>query len=211
MRYKSVFLELIVLACLQLAAQGLPAYSLAETESGFSYSVVGEIAILTGYEGNEAQVSIPEKLGGVPVAAVGEEALAGLSADSVSLPRSVHVLCSGAFRGAKMQEVRFSYGLTDICEEAFEGCANLTGAALPETLISLAGGAFRGCHSLLFVTIPESVRIEEDPFPDCPLLATLAMISDHPSLMMAGNKLISRKDSRVLSVLSALSPEDAHD
>lgn len=211
MRCKILKILRLLSGCILLSALLLPRLACAETEGGFSYTVVGSIAVIDGYDGAAELVNIPDTLGGFTVTAIGEEALSGLSADSVSLPRSVSVLQKGAFRGARMREIRFSYGLAMIEEEAFAECENLVGAALPETLETLSGGAFKGCSSLLYVTLPESVRIEEDPFPDCPRLKTLAMVQEHPTLSLIGNKLISREDSRVLSVLHALSPEEDHE
>ncbi len=211
MRYKYRSLRPFLLKLAVVSFLLLPILAFAETEAGFRFSIDGSSAVIEGYEGDSIYVVIPETLGGFPVSSVGEEALAELCADSVSLPRSIRSLRRGAFRGAKIYEIRFSHGLLEIGEEAFMGCVNLIGAALPETLLTLSGSAFKGCSSLLYVTLPESVRIEEDPFPDCPRLATLAMVLDHPTLMMDGNRLVSRVDSRVLSVLQALSAEDAHE
>ena len=179
----------------------LPVY--AETEAGFSFSVEGSSAVVNGYEGDDVYLEVPDVLGGYDVCAIGEEAFANLSAECVSLPRSLRAIRRGAFRRAQIREIRFSQGLLEIGEEAFLSCENLTGAALPETLVTLSRAAFSGCHSLLYVTLPESLRIVEDPFPDCPRLATLAMVQNHPALMLIGNKLVSREDSRVISVLSS--------
>ena len=204
MRYKSICPALFRVYLLLWI---LPFCALSETDAGFVYSVHDSAAVIEGYVGDAAALQIPSALGGFPVAAIGEEALAGLAADSVTLPRGLAELGRGALRHAAVREIRFSSGLIRIGEEAFEGCENLVGAALPESLITLSSAAFRGCHSLLYVTLPESVIIEEDPFPDCPRLATLAMVRDHPTLLLSGNRLISRKDFRVLSILPALSLE----
>ena len=202
----AILREFIFVSILLLS---LPAY--AETEAGFSFSVEGNYAIVNGYEGNGVYVNIPDVLGGCHVFAIGEEAFANLSAECVSLPRSLRAIRRGAFREAKIREIRFARGLLEIGEEAFLSCENMTGAALPETLISLSRAAFSGCRSLLYVTLPESIRIEEDPFQDCPRLATLAMVQNHPTLTLIGNKLVSREDSRVISVLSSSYPEDPHE
>ena len=195
----------LILICLLLA---LPFAAAAEAADGLRYEILDGAAVVTGYDGAAASLVIPDALGGFPVAAIGEEALAGLAADSVSLPRSLRSIRPGAFRGARMREVRFSFGLLEIGEEAFAGCENLLGAALPETLTRLAPGAFSGCPQLRYVTLPESVVIEEDPFPGCVRLASLPMVLDHPTLRLEGNRLVRREDGRVLSVLSAKDPEE---
>ncbi len=56
-------------------------------------------------------------------------------------------------------------GTRGIAEYAFQGCTNLTGITLPETVASIGKNAFAGCSGLTSITIPASVKnIDADAF-----------------------------------------------
>ena len=46
---------------------------------------------------------------------------------------------------------------TEIKEEAFEYCKELTSISIPPSVTSIGGYAFNGCYGLTSVTIPNSV------------------------------------------------------
>ena len=65
-------------------------------------------------------------------------------------------------------------GVTNIGENAFENCYNLTSIEIPEGVTSIGYDAFRGCTSLTSIEIPDSVTsIGYDAFRYCSLLTSI--------------------------------------
>ncbi len=83
-------------------------------------------AVITGYSGNTALLTIPATLGGLPVTAIGEHAFERASLTAVILPE----------------------GITAIGWFAFYECPNLSGVTLPSTLSTIGHAVFDGCPSL---------------------------------------------------------------
>ena len=83
-------------------------------------------AVITGYSGNTALLTIPATLGGLPVTAIGEHAFERATLTAVILPESV----------------------TNIGWFAFYECGDLSGVTLPATVVSIGYAAFDGCPSL---------------------------------------------------------------
>ena len=59
-------------------------------------------------------------------------------------------------------------GVTEIGDNAFYGCTNLTGIVIPPSVTSIEESAFYGCSSLSDITIPDSVtKIAAFTFEEC--------------------------------------------
>ena len=195
---RRLFILLILLCSLCLPAFGEEGFALSFTPDGAGGMLIA------GYTGvPEAALLLPESAEGLPVTGLAEEALSGLAVDSLSLPRSIRTIGTGALRGSTVREIRFSYGLAEIAEEAFAGCVNLVGCAFPETLVSVGDGAFDGCTSLLYVTLPESVsQLSGNPFSGCTVLESLPMVRNHPYFVVTDGALTARADGRVICTLA---------
>ena len=67
-------------------------------------------------------------------------------------------------------------GVTEIGEEAFDGCSGLTSVTIPKGVKAIGEGAFDGCSSLTSVTIPEGVKaIEAWAFHGCSSLTSITI------------------------------------
>ena len=137
-RVLPVFLMLLLLC--------LPAF--AETEGDFVYRAEGGRAVLTGWLGETPSLTLPEKLGGLPLTEIGVRAFAGAALDSVTFPACLETIGEEAFCESTVWELRFSRGLVTLGAGAFARCPNLLGAALPDSLVRLGNGAFAGCPQL---------------------------------------------------------------
>ena len=153
--FKKAF-SLLLAAVMLLCAFPFAVNAASSKTSGvYTYTVKNKEATITDCkESAKGSLTIPSKLGGYPVTAIGKEAFA----DCVSL-KSV-VIPSGAKK---------------ISEAAFFCCTSLVSVKLPKKLESIGEGAFY-CTPLKSVTIPDSVqKIGSSAFGFCTKLATLKL------------------------------------
>ena len=111
----------------------------AGKDQQFTYSTTdGITATITGYTGPGGDVTIPRKIDGLPVTAIGDFVFydAAPTITGVTIPR----------------------GVLNIQEAAFSGDANMASVSIPNTVTNIGMGAFSFCLSLTDVTIPDSVR-----------------------------------------------------
>ena len=89
-------------------------------------------ARITGYDGDDAELTVPDELDGYPVQEIGEDAFSFCnSLTSVILPDS----------------------LSSIGDDAFSRCSFLTSITLPDSLTSIGGNPFSGCYSLAEIDV----------------------------------------------------------
>ena len=89
-------------------------------------------ARITGYDGDDAELTVPDELDGYPVQEIGENAFSFCnSLTSVILPDS----------------------LSSIGDDAFSRCSFLTSITLPDSLTSIGGNPFSGCSSLVKIDV----------------------------------------------------------
>ena len=115
-------------------------------------------------------VIIPDKIGGMLVTSIGEDAFQDCtSLTSVAIPSSVTRIKSYAFSGCtSLTSVAIPSSVTRIESYAFSGCTSLTSVAIPSSVTRIESCAFHGCTSLTSVAIPSSVtRIGEGAFRGC--------------------------------------------
>lgn len=105
------------------AKEDLP---LGEERVEFRYRVENGSAIITGYRGECALLTVPQTLDGYPVIAIGER----------------------AFEGATFSAVILQEGVSSIGWFAFYGCENLINVTLPESVSSIGYAVFDGCGDL---------------------------------------------------------------
>ena len=112
------------------------------TEDGLLYGVTEDGIAITGYEGEEEFLTLPEKLNGLPVTVIGAGAFAENSTlRSVMLPRSLAV----------------------IEEDAFVSCPALMLIGNDTVPMDVTCHAdFRGCDALICVALGENSRWEGD-------------------------------------------------
>ena len=126
------------------------------TENVLYEEVDGGVMLLSPEDKTVTAFSIPEKIRGKKVVAIGDEAFSGCEAlQTVSIPSTVKSIGAKAFSGcSSLQTVVIAEGVESIGDEAFSGCRSLTELVLPSTLVHYGEYYFKGCYSLTKLTMP---------------------------------------------------------
>ena len=102
------------------------------------------------------ELTIPRKIVGKRVAAIGAGAFYGCSSlTSVKFPRRLTKIGEGAFyKCSSLTPVKFPRRLRKIEKGAFGYCSSLTERRLPKWLTTIGERAFQGCSSLTSIDLP---------------------------------------------------------
>lgn len=132
----------------------------ATDNPAFEYTVENSLATLTKYTGIDANVVIPETLGGYPVTTIGQNAfMYSTTLMSVSIPASVKVIDQWAFYKCKaLVSVDLHENLLQINYGAFSYCESLQTLVLPESVLMISFYSFFGCKSLTSVTFGNNIE-----------------------------------------------------
>ena len=131
--------------------------------------------IITGYIGNESELTIPSDVNGKPVSGIGIEAFAyNGTLTSVTLPDCVATMGSHAFYAMRsLQIVNLPASLTEIPSGAFASCSALRQIILPEGILTIEKNAFDGT-GLTGITLPASLTsIDSTALMNCGNLASI--------------------------------------
>ena len=119
------------------------------------HGVEWEIAI-TGYEGPDSIVVIPEEIDGKKVVAI--EYLGTENITSLLIPVSVIRVCEDAFMSSyNLKLVVFEEGINSIGNGAFLSCKKLETVILPETLESIGATAFAST-AINKIELPDKIK-----------------------------------------------------
>lgn len=157
----------------------MAAFTFTLNRDGASYT-------LTGYAAEEAlaftDVLIPATYRGLPVTAIGKNALQALTgAVSVIIPDSITSIGEGAFAGNQtLTSVTFGYNaiLSTLEKGAFHDCTALTAIQIPASVTKIGASVFSGCTALSSVTFAEGAQLTflgDYAFMDCTALSTISL------------------------------------
>ena len=123
---------------------------------GFSEFEVNSNGVLTKYNGSDSFVTIPRKINGVNVTAIGD----------------------ACFANSGIKSVYIHAGITSIGVRAFENCAYLGTVSFVDTKAKVTIGdfAFRNCPSLSSVHLP-AVKVGMSAFGNCTALSSVIFAS----------------------------------
>ncbi len=148
-------------------------------EDGFYYKETSEGVTIYGYDGDAADLTVPDMLAGEPVTKIGRSAFCESASilKKVTLPQRVHTIEKDAFAGCvNLVSVTFGKQVRSIEENAFYGCTSLAEIRVPGSLRTMGEAAFRNCTSLGAVYIEDGLTaLPEDAFYGCTALRTLRL------------------------------------
>ena len=97
----------------------------------------------------------------------------GASAN-VSIPTSVVVIASEAFRNSSISTITLPNSISTIGYSAFANCNNLTSITIPNSVTSMGEGVFYSCNNLTSVSLPNGItEIPPQAFYGCVSLSSL--------------------------------------
>ena len=126
----------------------------------FYYSVNDDNTVtITGYKGEGGKVTVPSKIAGKKVAAIGEYTFAdNETITKVSLPDGITKIGNYAFYFCrKLTSINIPNSVTSIGNSAFYNCSSLTSITIPNGVTSIGHNTFFHCSSLTSITIPNGV------------------------------------------------------
>ena len=160
----------------------IDAYASSDGErrsDGFVYSVSGNTATISAYEGEDTALTIPARIAGRRVALIEEGFLDNTSVTEVIFSEDITMieLEEGVFEdNTKLTYVSLPDSLKEIPERAFSDCTGLVRVKLPSSLEKIGASAFEGCSNLetsgasgekQFVLPDTLTEVGEDAFKDC--------------------------------------------
>lgn len=148
------------------------------SEGDFEYKITQGVATVVKYfQGETTAVTVPSKVGGYNVVAIG----------------------NGAFKGADVTEVTISEGVTRIEEMAFYTCINLEKIKFPSTMQRIESSAFANCFELNNISLPKSVNfIDVMAFANCPKLGNFTVDANNTVYSTINNVLYNKDKTELL-------------
>ena len=200
---KSAFALLIVLCTLLTLIPALVScettdFELVLSSDGKSYEV-------TGYNGGDKIVKIPEKYKGLPVSAIAPKAFEGMNIEKVVIPGSVKTVGTSAFANCKSLAVcEIKAGVEKINPTAFQGCEKLTEIIFPKGLKSIGSGAFLDCIRLYKISLPASLTgISGSSFWGCKSLSTITLDSGGSLFNISGGCITNDAGELIVGCLGS--------
>lgn len=126
-----------------------------------TYTVSGDSVCITGCDtAVTGKVEIPEKIDGLPVTEIAEDAFRGCEKlESLYIPDSVETLGGNVFWECfSLKEIRLPQNLKEIPHHAFVYCTSLSTVQIPEHVAYIGESAFGCCSGLKTLVFPESVE-----------------------------------------------------
>ncbi len=140
---------------------------LSEYSGGFSYTLNGSRATITGYDGDDKEVVVPDRVRGNRVVAISKGAFSSkatvIEKITINTTSSAFSLDKEAFKDmTALKSVVLPNGLKEISEGAFSGCKALRSVIIPDSVTSIGDSAFYNCSSLVFAYNSEEYSTEGD-------------------------------------------------
>ncbi|MGN1480309.1 leucine-rich repeat protein [Porcipelethomonas sp.] len=169
------------------------------TSGSYTYTLSDSYATITGYSGNDTTLTIPTKLNGYSVNAIGNYSFVNKSFQALNINSNIKSIGNMAFGncanltavkiygsptignwvfdGCKsLKNVTLSNGIKSLGIMMFNGCTSLETIKLPSSLTSMGTSVFANCTALKSITIPSTMQtIPQSAFSGCTALTTITL------------------------------------
>ena len=183
---------------------GVPYYI---TSDGFAFSVENGEYILIKYIGNDETITLPLTADGndytVKMKDIGD-------AKNVIIPSGITQINDNAFENCQnLTSITISDGVTSIGSSAFWNCRALVSITISDSVTNIGDSAFWNCSNLMSITIPNSVTsIGDSAFWGCTSLTSVtipdSVTSIGASAFYGCSSLKNVKLSNNITVISSL-------
>lgn len=134
--------------------------------------------MITDYAGKATKLSVPGKINGYIVVAIGDYAFSNCrSLTSITIPDGVTIIGDFAFHYCTaLTIINLPNGITEIGEYAFNYCTSLTDITLPNGITEIRKGTFNDCYSLSVIELPDGITaIGKGAFIHCESLTSITI------------------------------------
>ena len=151
------------------------------TENGIGYALredgTAEVVATSVLASGLDEITIPEKVNGHIVTAVGTGAFRMYSEAKIILPETVQSIGSCAFEDCdKLAYIKIPDGVPSIETSVFYNCISLKDVVIPDSVTMIDDQAFKSCRSLVEIRIPEgTVGIGNYAFVGCESLTSVTL------------------------------------
>jgi len=152
---RKFFLSILLMAALGVLVFG-------QSTDGFEYKIDSRGMVISAYTGTDTQLSIPGKINGTPVVAIGYQAFAFKRLTGVSIPDSVKYIDTGAFYGNQLTKLILPTALVSIGDIAFS-LNRISSIVIPDSVTTIGADAFSK-NRLTSISLPDGVNILPDSF-----------------------------------------------
>lgn len=146
--------------------------------SMMSFTRSSDALTLCSCSSDNASISVPATLAGVPVTGLTAHAFSSCAnLTAITLPDTLTAICSEAFRQCtKLESVNIPASVTTIGDSAFYGCTALKSILLPASVSTVSERAFYKCTALSSLTISSSdTQVGAYAFNSCTALANVSL------------------------------------
>ena len=176
--------------------------SASAADSDWNYQNYGSGVKLTLYKGaNQANVTIPSKVGGKTVVALGFKAFQNCSKlTTVTVPSTVTII-DGTFTSCtNLKTVKGMANVTEFGLMAFYNCKSLTSISLPKKLQKIGSDSFAYCEKLKKISIPASVtEIKGNAFAGCDNLTSIQTTSANKKYVSVNGILYDKNKTTLIA------------
>lgn len=172
--------------------------------NNYEYELLDDETLeITGYTGNENNITIPNTIVGYKVSSIGDEAFCNCeSLTSINISEGIINIGSSAFSDCNnVTSVRIPNSVTTIDNSAFSNCSKLSNINIPKNVTCISNDTFNSCSSLSNINFPNNLKeIGGNAFSDCISLTNIDIPESVTSIGLnafSNTKLINNQTTTV--------------
>ena len=174
-----------------------------------------EDGVWTVYNGSQADLTVWTDYDEIKVTALGDGLFKGNKTIRSFYPHHCGwftTIGAEAFADSSVEYVELFGSITEIGDEAFRNCTNITELTLPESLTTIGSGALEGCTGITELTLPESLTtIGAGAFKGCTGIAELTLPASLTSIGSGALEGCTGLEKLTVCCDPAILPEDMAD